>query len=174
MQRKWKHIELADLDLDTFTHVKPTILLEQDNSNLTLTREFVKGPPQEPIISLTKLGWVIYGNNAVIKGRFDSEIVGLNTDFPDDLHELVKSFFTFEAIGVKHCADKVKPHEEIRALEIMQTTTKRIAQRFETGHLWKYDNLQLPESKSQVIRRLKCVERKKIMPRFTQQNWRST
>lgn len=50
--------------------------------------------------------------------------------------------------------------EDKRAKKILDETMKRIGKRYETGLLWKHQNINLPESKSQAMIRLKCLERK--------------
>ncbi|CAG7829267.1 unnamed protein product, partial [Allacma fusca] len=85
LRSKWKYI--PEIDYKSFTNGRPVILLGQDNSDLIVSREVIEGPKQGPIISRTKLGWVVHGNNAIVKGRVDSELVCMTIDEPkDDLH----------------------------------------------------------------------------------------
>lgn len=50
--------------------------------------------------------------------------------------------------------------EDIRSLKIFEKTTKRVKERFETGLLWKFDEVVLPKSYDMAERRLKCIEKK--------------
>jgi len=43
------------------------ILLGQDNCHLTIAREVVESGPNSPIVSNTKLGWVVHGNSQALK-----------------------------------------------------------------------------------------------------------
>ncbi|XP_055522992.1 uncharacterized protein LOC129717172 [Wyeomyia smithii] len=70
----------------------------------------------------------------------------------------MKQFFATEEVSVEP-----KPglsEEEERAQMILETTTKRVGERFETGLLWKQDNFTLPNSYPMALRRLECLERK--------------
>ena len=42
----------------------------------------------------------------------------------------------------------------------MERSTRRIGDRWETGHLWKSDDLKLPQSHSMALRTLHTVEKK--------------
>ncbi|KAH8345342.1 hypothetical protein KR059_011476, partial [Drosophila kikkawai] len=47
-----------------------------------------------------------------------------------------------------------------QALSILEETTKRVGQRYETGLLWRDDEVRLPESYSMALKRLVNIERK--------------
>ncbi|XP_062538672.1 uncharacterized protein LOC134206944 [Armigeres subalbatus] len=50
--------------------------------------------------------------------------------------------------------------EEKRAQRILEDTTIRNRNRFETGLLWKCDQIQLPDSFPMALRRLQCLEKR--------------
>ncbi|XP_065083280.1 uncharacterized protein LOC135705459 [Ochlerotatus camptorhynchus] len=53
-----------------------------------------------------------------------------------------------------------EPIEEKRAREILQATTKRVGNRFETGLLWREDERRFPDSYPMAVRRMRALERK--------------
>lgn len=53
---------------------------------------------------------------------------------------------------------------------IMESTTKRIGRRFETGLIWKYDDIKLPESYPVAKRRLYCLEKKMSLDQKLKEN----
>ena len=73
---------------------------------------------------------------------------------------MVKDSFSTENFGVKIIDPNLRSREDKRALEMMEATTKRLENRFETGLLWKHDNVKFPESRSNALRRLHCEEKK--------------
>ena len=158
LRQDWKY--LSDVDLDCLKNAKPMLLIGQDNMRLIAGRELVEGPENGPMMSLTKLGWVIHGNNCVLRERVDKEFVHLTVKKEDELHNLVKSYWSLETLGIKYAAESAKFPASQRAEEILRDTTRRIGSRFETGLLWKHDNLQLPESKQMALKRLGSVEKK--------------
>lgn len=73
---------------------------------------------------------------------------------------MTKRFFSTEDFGVKIPKEPLESLEDARSLEIMARTTKKIGNRYETGLLWKFDDVELPESKKMAERRLRCLEQK--------------
>ncbi|XP_062553708.1 uncharacterized protein LOC134218650 [Armigeres subalbatus] len=75
----------------------------------------------------------------------------------DDLHELLKSHYALEESVV---AIPQETAEERRAREILERTTRRVGDRFETGLLWKADDPRFPDSFPMALRRMKQLENK--------------
>lgn len=57
-------------------------------------------------------------------------------------------------------AVQLESAEDKRARGILERTTKRIGDRYETGLLWKNDNPSFPDSYPMALRRLKQLEKK--------------
>ncbi|XP_062538916.1 uncharacterized protein LOC134207212 [Armigeres subalbatus] len=75
----------------------------------------------------------------------------------DDLHELLKSHYALEESVVMIPQETEK---ERRAREILERTTKRIGDCYETGLLWKTDDLRFPDSYPMALRRMKQLEKR--------------
>ncbi len=60
--RKWKH--LRNIPVNEALVSNPRILIGQDNIHLTVPREIREGMWNEPMASLTKLGWVVHGHTS--------------------------------------------------------------------------------------------------------------
>ena len=74
------------------------------------------------------------------------------------LHELVKSYFGLESIGI---SNKISfDSEDSRALEILERTCRFKENSWEVGLLWKTDKVVLPKSKGNALPRLKFVEKR--------------
>ena len=139
---------------------RPKLLIGQDNWHLIISREIREGKKNEPVASRTQLGWVLHGfSSSITKSNFPSFSFHLHQD--DDLHELVKDYFRLDSIGVKYedHPKHSKSLEERRALDILQTKTKRIGDRWETGLLWRADDVELPDNKRNAEHRLRIIEK---------------
>lgn len=75
----------------------------------------------------------------------------------EDLHELLKSHYALEESVVVIPQETA---EEKRAREILERTTKRVGDRFETGLLWKTEDPRFPDSYPMALRRMKQLEKR--------------
>ncbi|XP_062714236.1 uncharacterized protein LOC134291009 [Aedes albopictus] len=158
-----RYAELADafpylkgLPIRGYENALPRILIGNDNAHVTAMLKMREGQPGEPIAS--RLGWTVYGSrNESIDHAHSFHICDCEDD--QALHDLVKQFFSVESLGVD-AAPCLESAEVQRAKRILENTTKRIGQRFETGLLWKYDRFEFPDSYPMAVRRLQCLERR--------------
>lgn len=148
----------------SMTNAQPKIIIGQDNWPLLVNRKLISGPWNGPAVSKTLLGWVIHGNLKYSEKTSNSvchiqafDILREKDDL-DVLHDLVKEHWRLERI--ENPQELAPSPEDRRAQRILDTTMKRVGKRYETGLLWKSENLVLPESKTNALRRLRCVERK--------------
>ncbi|XP_052759175.1 uncharacterized protein LOC128202521 [Galleria mellonella] len=138
---------------------KIELLIGQDNIELIITRQIIQGHKNGPIISKTDLGYVVHGNIGLRSIANDRTILHLCSC--DELHDLVKRSFSTESFGVKQTGDFPRSREDQLALKIMEQTTKLLPQgRWETGLLWRSDDVQLPNSYPQAKSRLIGIQRK--------------
>lgn len=76
-----------------------------------------------------------------------------------DLHNTVKEYFAMDDAGVKSPV-VLESVDDNRARKIMEQTTVRRGDRFETGLIWKYDVIEFPDSFNMAVKRLECLERR--------------
>lgn len=148
-------------DLQTFPQDIPKILIGQDNRHLLDVHKIVCGSPLEPAASYTLLGWVFHGVDT--KGRKFGHCFNLtraqeSQTCDQDLHDLVKSYFTLESLGVQKRL-RVRKADD-RALKILRDTTRFENGKWETGFLWKSDEIFLPDNYSGAFKRLRSIETK--------------
>ena len=158
---QWTH--LTDDRVPSLSTAKPTILIGQDNCQLSVAREVVEGPANSPILTKTKPGWVVHGQLPYVdRNRADGHTVLHIREAPahDYLHQLVKHSFTTENFGVQVSVKRRVADSVTRAECLLDTTTVRVGERFETGLLWKEDKPSLPHSKDMALRRLHQMERR--------------
>ncbi|XP_062537863.1 uncharacterized protein LOC134206188 [Armigeres subalbatus] len=78
-----------------------------------------------------------------------------------ELHDAVKDYFSMEDAGVKSPV-VLESVEDTRAKEIQEQTTVRVGNRFQTGLLWKYDDIEFPDSYNMAVKRFECLERRMV------------
>lgn len=76
----------------------------------------------------------------------------------DDLHEMVKSSFASDDCGITEQPAHSK--EDVKAQKILESSTRKIDGRWETGLLWRDPGVILSESRSNAYRRLLLLERR--------------
>ncbi len=158
-----RYPHLMNIPIVTYEKVKPRMLIGLQYSILTYSLETVEGQWEDPIACRTRLGWVIQGPS-YDDGNQNQRQISLNlcqcqpTD--NQLHQLVKEYFSVENFGVK-LNDKFLESKEVqRARQILETTTVKRNGRYESGLLWKYDAIDLPDSYGMALKRLQCLESK--------------
>lgn len=157
-----RHLYLKELPIVDYTNAHPKILIGIDNCHVGLMKQVKYGRYNEPICIRTKLGTIVYGPT---EEKSDSAIKNTllcqnESQRLQELCDTVNEYFTTENFGVKAPTVKLESEANIRARELMENTTVRINDRYETGLLWSRDNIQLPNSYMMATQRLKGLEHK--------------
>ncbi|XP_054277733.1 uncharacterized protein LOC128996429 [Macrosteles quadrilineatus] len=159
LKKKWSHLRSIGQPLPS-GNLKPTILIGQDNCDLILARKIIEGPPNSPVLSWSRLGWTLHGKCHEHIGRVDSQFT-LTSFESEKLHDIIKDSFEIENYGVSLVEDdNVKSVEDETALKILEDTTKKVGDRYESGLLWKSEDFKYPPSYENALKRLKGIERK--------------
>ncbi|XP_037813254.1 uncharacterized protein LOC119604600 [Lucilia sericata] len=158
---------LNDLPITSYSKIKPQMIISLTHAFLTVPVNIPICPDNNgPIAVKTRLGWVVYGPNGmerhcVLKSVFHSRRQDI------EMKEMMRQYFEVESCMVKLDVKPVKPESEIRALDILKSTTKFCDGRYECGLLWKNETQSLPDSYAQSLRRLYMIEKKfRIDPQF--------
>ncbi|XP_055584688.1 uncharacterized protein LOC129737550 [Uranotaenia lowii] len=141
-----------------YSNAKPRILIGIDNLRLALPLKVKEGDSNGPVAVKTRLGWCVYGprlNNTEEANIYHISKCNCETD----LQESVKRFLAVEASGTSS-THAPPSEEEQRALTLLESTTKRIGNRFETGLLFKDNYVEFPDSYAMAENRLVCLERR--------------
>ncbi|XP_045772949.1 uncharacterized protein LOC123872612 [Maniola jurtina] len=172
MVDKCKH--LADIrDYLIYADVKPRLLIGQDNWHLLLTTEVRRGDKNQLVASLTPLGWVLHGSQTRTLGRRIDFVSHVAEEIEDNLDSLIKQYFEMDALCIQPKKPKTDPEE--RAQQILEKKTKRTAEgRYETGLLWRKEDVSLPENYESSLKRLFNIEKKidrdpKLKQKYTDQ-----
>ncbi|XP_065094863.1 uncharacterized protein LOC135715579 [Ochlerotatus camptorhynchus] len=154
-----QHSHLKGLPLSSYESVSPGILIGSKNASLIAALKVKEGQLGDPIASKTRLGWTLSG----MAEEGDSSVkVSLHIcarSQEDELHDMVKKFFSVDSVGV--AADKgPESNDDKCARSILERTTRRVDNQYETGLLWRYDHFKFPDSFGMAKRRLECFERR--------------
>ncbi|XP_065084732.1 uncharacterized protein LOC135706971 [Ochlerotatus camptorhynchus] len=134
----------------------PKLLIGVDNLRLALPLKTREGVTGGPTAVKTRLGWCVYGGQRTQEHpEYSYHICECGGEEAFD--EALKKYFSFEEAGIKPTG-AVMSEEDKRCARILETTTKRVGERFESGLLWKYDNFEFPDSYPMAVKRLQCLE----------------
>ncbi|XP_050394219.1 uncharacterized protein LOC126812082 [Patella vulgata] len=158
------HPHLKDLALPDVDVKKVTILIGKDMPELHDILEVRRSDkPGSKLQGLRgPLGWVITGT---VEGVRISKSVTCNfTHVDKDLHKLVENFWKLDDFGSKRLnipeRFETESIEDKRASMILDKTTRLINGHYESGLLWKNDNVTLPNNRHQAEDRLRSLKRR--------------
>ncbi|XP_065088575.1 uncharacterized protein LOC135710053 [Ochlerotatus camptorhynchus] len=153
-----QHPYLRQLPVQSYQGAVPKILIGLDNLRLALPLKVREGDGTGPSAVKTRLGWCVYGQQKErLTEGYSFHVCECETS--SELHETIKQFFAVEANGAIPVQASFNKEEE-RAQRLLEQTTRRIGAHFETGLIWKQDDINLPNSYAMAVRRMQCLERK--------------
>ncbi|XP_038106476.1 uncharacterized protein LOC119766148 [Culex quinquefasciatus] len=165
-----KYQHLKDLPVADYRSGAPKILIGLKHLHVYAPLESRVGKAGEPIAVRTHLGWTVYGpqddrdQTIAFSGHHD---VLHAADL--ELHELLKNYFVQEESGVQ-VSLLPESADDRRAREILEESTVRVGDRYETGLLWRAVQPQLPDSYPMAVKRMKSLERKLAKNQQLQEN----
>ncbi|XP_055589014.1 uncharacterized protein LOC129741312 [Uranotaenia lowii] len=156
LKQRFKH--LRGLPIQGYADAIPRVLIGVDNLKLVLPLKAREGSEGQPIAVRTRLGWSVYG------GQRDNKLPTFNyhsceCDNETAMNDILKTYFDLEETGVKPSKNLLSAEDE-RALRLLEETTKFVGNCYESGLLWRYDHIELPNSYSMALGRCRCLEKK--------------
>ncbi|XP_058977373.1 uncharacterized protein LOC131802044 [Musca domestica] len=149
-----------------YSNVVPKLLIGLDHASLGLPSNCKINNEFGPFACNTELGWVVFGPCHSLSSIQKSSLF-ISVENKDELHQIVADYFNVEGMGVRS-APLVESDDDVRAKRILEETTQRIGDRFQTGLLWKQGEIRLPDSYPMALSRLEGIERKmKRDPKFS-------
>lgn len=88
------------------------------------------------------------------------EVCECNGTTDDYLHTAMKNYFALDSMGIAKPAKILRSSEDERAMELLERQTIKREGRYESGLLWWYDDVRLPNSMGMAYRRWQCLERR--------------
>ncbi|XP_062707432.1 uncharacterized protein LOC134287995 [Aedes albopictus] len=164
MQEKYQY--LKGLPVESYQEVSPRLLIGLDHASLGNVMKCREGKPNEPTAVKTRLGWMIFGccsrtrTSANHINHHRVQLCQCETKSNDELHEAMKQYFSLESLGISKPSKLLLSNDDRRANELLQTLTRSTKGRYESGLLWRYDNVRLPDSRPMALRRWECLDRR--------------
>lgn len=153
---------LRGLPLKDYELIQPKLLIRLDNLRLVVTLKVREGGVTDPIAAKCRMGWSVYG--CLTGSPSPRAVVHFHVAAPVDsdrlLNEQLREYFALKEAGVCGQSELLESDDEIRARTLLQRTTKRTKNGFETGLLRRNDDPEFPDSYPMAVRRLKALERK--------------
>ncbi|XP_065095601.1 uncharacterized protein LOC135717439 [Ochlerotatus camptorhynchus] len=165
LARNYHHLE--GLPVDAYRNVRPRMLIGMDNYRLGHALDSREGRKEEPIATRTRLGWIVFGPCSL--GSLPATNFTAHHSFhvcpccersDAELHNAVKAYFSLDSIGVTSPVKPLLSKDDERAEQLLKSMTQLKERRYETGLLWRYDDVRLPDSKPMAMRRLICLEKR--------------
>ena len=148
---KWRH--LHGLQLPDCTRGTVEILLGANVLEAVLQREARIGRAGEPVAVRTAFGWSLTGT---IAGFTPASTNHRQVMFL--LRQQVEEWWTTEAFGTR-CDVNESSAEDQRSIQILNNTVKRRENRYESGLLWRNEDVKMPENQATAMGRLKKLEK---------------
>ncbi|XP_055605442.1 uncharacterized protein LOC129753634 [Uranotaenia lowii] len=158
-----RYTHLHGIDIKGYGMSAPKVLLGINNVHLIAPLDSRVGKPGEPVAIKCKLGWTLYGPrpgvvatvhfighhrcNCVECGKSDR-----------NMNAALKEYFQLEDVGITPI--RLESKEDRRAREILERTTRRVGERFESGLLWIEDDVVFPESYQMALKRSLSLDKR--------------
>lgn len=135
----------------------PKILIGQDNWHLLIAKMIRRGPRNQPVASLTTMGWVLHGAHTRSMNHPVHFVNQMSKE--DNIENQLKEYFALESLIVNPQRPSSDP--EKKAQEILQKNTKQLEDgHIETALLWKTEDFSMPDSYENAFKRLASIEKK--------------
>ncbi|XP_058826515.1 uncharacterized protein LOC131686265 [Topomyia yanbarensis] len=154
---------LRDLPITSYQNVRPRIMIGIKDQHLSLVQKSREGALHQPVAVKTRLGWTVCGGNLENTADLVHPVFHVcdhESSSELDLHKAMKEYFTIESFGASQPKKMLLSTEEERAQSLLQTHTVFKGNRYETGLLWRYENVRLPDSHFMALRRLQCLKKR--------------
>lgn len=163
---KQKYPHLRDIPIESYRNAVPRVLLGLDHTSLGNTLKCREGAWRDPIAVKTRLGWTVYGNSSGNEtgnhymNHHSVQACKCNCEIDNDLHREMKAYFSLDSLGITNPPMRTLSLADQRAQDLLVQLTRPLANQYETGLLWKYEHVRLPESKSMALKRWNCLEQR--------------
>jgi hypothetical protein len=162
---RWPH--LADLPLPPIDGNRVTVLLGADVFDLIVPLEVGTGPKSAPRAVRTALGWTATLHLPDHKLEGPDHTMKVRVTTPDETFD---SRWKTESFGCKYAKELPRNVEDKRVLEIIESTTKKVDNRYQSGLLWKEVNATLSNNRMYVC--MLCKTYKLFWPRNSCSLWK--
>ncbi|XP_036340974.1 uncharacterized protein LOC118750361 [Rhagoletis pomonella] len=153
---------LKSLPIVSYDSSRAGLLIGLDRVKLCVPLEVRQNQNDGLVAARCRLGWSVYGRDKHDRSPNERLMHICECSKDGNLDNLMRSFFSVESVGISPTVKPPMSKDDERAWQIMQSTTKYVEseRRWETGLLWRFDRIDLPQSYQMALKRLECLERK--------------
>ncbi|XP_058816141.1 uncharacterized protein LOC131679426 [Topomyia yanbarensis] len=154
---------LRGLPIEPYHEAQPRILIGLKHARVGLVLQSREGRIDQPIAAKTRLGWTVYGGYVeeapyIVQCAFHEHHPEEQMD--ESLHRSMKEYFALDSLGVSKPDNILLSTDDRRSQHLLQSLTKFRNGRYETGLLWRFDDLRLPDSRAMALRRFYSLEKR--------------
>ncbi|XP_058449233.1 uncharacterized protein LOC131429200 [Malaya genurostris] len=157
---------LRGLPIASYCDAQPRILIGMKHAGINVVQKTREMGIDDPIAVKTRLGWTICGS--WLKERTtESSLCTLHVQESDldegtdeSLHLAMKAYFALESLGLAKTEITPLSSGDQRAQYLLQSLTNFQGDRYETGLLWRYENIRLPDSRPLALRRYNFLQKR--------------
>ncbi|XP_053690937.1 uncharacterized protein LOC128739468 [Sabethes cyaneus] len=162
LKRLYPH--LKGLPIESYYNARPRILIGMKHAQLGLTLKSREGEMGQPIAMKTRLGWTVCGGlhagETPNMFHYTLHVRACNEDTDEDLHKAMKEYFSLDSLGVMKPTKVLLAPEDERAQSLLLSRTRFNGERYETGLLWRYNDVRLPNNREMALRRHELLEKR--------------
>ncbi|XP_062538448.1 uncharacterized protein LOC134206736 [Armigeres subalbatus] len=162
MKKQFPH--LRGLPIESYKCARPRILIGLKHAHVSLVLQSREGRHEQPIAIKTRLGWTVCGGsdaeNAPNMVHYSFHVGMREGSTDEDLHQAMKEYFALDSLGVTKSSEALLSSEDQRSCRLLESLTKFNGERYETGLLWRYDDIRLPDSRPMALRRHRLLEKR--------------
>ncbi|KAL7726341.1 hypothetical protein ACLKA6_001558 [Drosophila palustris] len=153
---------LFALPIEPYTEVRARIIIGLDNIKTTVPLEMREAEGDDIIATRCRLGWAVYGRAVKEDATIPRLLHICQCSETRGMDDALKNYFSLESLGITVTSSPLRSKDDERAMKIMEATTsfREKEKRWQTGLLWKFDRVVLPDSYQMALKRLKCLEAK--------------
>lgn len=155
----WRHLDGIPLP---DTNGRPVeLLLGANVLEAVLQKEARVGPPGQPAAIRTHFGWCLTGNLKQMLPVSAREVLHIRRErsAEDTLTEMMENWWSTEAFGTSFHFEAPRSAEDLQAERVLERTTRWRGDRYETGLIWRAEDVELPNNYGMALRRLETTER---------------
>ncbi|XP_036340648.1 uncharacterized protein LOC118750014 [Rhagoletis pomonella] len=148
---------ITGLPIQSYVSAKPTLLIGSHNWQVAVPLKIREGSWCQPIATKTRLGWAIQGRcgGSSSNARLNIHTCACKAE-NERLHKMVKEHFQLDDPK----PTMLRSPDDQKALAILDSTCRKINNRYEVGLLWRHEEISLPDSYEMAYKRLVCLNNK--------------
>ena len=155
LRNKFSHLKDVDFHLSDAENV--SILIGADIPELHICYDVRQGSKTQAIALLTLLGWVLMGSIDSKATQVNSNRISVNNK---NLENSIENFWKIDSYRTTKFANtSLQPRNEIKALDILEKTVRKIDGYYSLGLLWRDKFSNLPNNKSLALSRFLSLEK---------------